>query len=271
MFLEILIAAFVVLYISLYLRILPDKINCYWFAATIASGFLWFFVVAYPLFILNKFDMMSKKDMNKYSAWLGSIMMWTVRNLNPQLRVIRDYSKMKWNEVPSNAHILFNHMSFWDSLNYTAEAPFSVCYTKKTLMKASLSKMPVAGTLIFKIMGHFPVYFASEKAEEFGQELEAKFSKDPDFLFIMGSMYYMLNEEEKTLHYLDRVLEMNPYDVESLSLKLRVYQFRAENQEDQELKQNELNVVIDCCRKILDETPDNFQVRDLITELESQS
>ena len=110
-----------------------------------------------------------------------------------------------------------------------------------------------------------------EKAEEFSQELEAKFSKDPDFLFIMGSMYYMLNDEEKTLHYINRVLEMNPYDVESLSLKLRVYQFRAENQEDQELKQNELNVAIDCCRKILDETPDNFQVRDLITELESQS
>ena len=110
-----------------------------------------------------------------------------------------------------------------------------------------------------------------EQAISFGNELEAKFSKDPDFLFIMGSMYYMLNDEEKTLHYINRVLEMNPYDVESLSLKLRVHQFRAENQEDQELKQNELNVVIDCCRKILDETPDNFQVRDLITELESQS
>ena len=110
-----------------------------------------------------------------------------------------------------------------------------------------------------------------EKSIEFGNELEEKFSQDPDFLFIMGSMYYMLNDDEKTLHYINRVLEMNPYDVESLSLKLRVHQFRAENQEDQELKQNELNVVIDCCRKILDETPDNFQVRDLITELESQS
>ncbi|HJM45672.1 MAG TPA: hypothetical protein QGF44_01710 [Candidatus Nitrosopelagicus sp.] len=110
-----------------------------------------------------------------------------------------------------------------------------------------------------------------EQAEQLGNELEQKFSKDPDFLFIMGSMYYMLKDEEKTLHYINRVLEMNPYDVESLSLKLRVHQFRAENQEDQELKQNELNVVIDCCRKILDETPDNFQVRDLITELESQS
>ena len=108
-----------------------------------------------------------------------------------------------------------------------------------------------------------------EKAEELGNELEAKFSKDPDFLFIMGSMYYMLNDEKKTLHYIDRVLEINPYDVESLSLKLRVHQFLAEQQEDEESKQNELNIVIDCCRKILDEAPDNFEVRDLITELES--
>ena len=108
-----------------------------------------------------------------------------------------------------------------------------------------------------------------EIAEELGNELEAKFSKDPDFLFIMGSMYYMLNDEKKTLHYIDRVLEINPYDVESLSLKLRVHQFLAEQQEDEESKQNELNIVIDCCRKILDEAPDNFEVRDLITELES--
>ena len=108
-----------------------------------------------------------------------------------------------------------------------------------------------------------------EKAEEYGNELEVKFSKDPDFLFIMGSMYYMLNDEKKTLHYIDRVLEINPYDVESLSLKLRVHQFLAEQQEDEESKQNELNIVIDCCRKILDEAPDNFEVRDLITELES--
>ena len=108
-----------------------------------------------------------------------------------------------------------------------------------------------------------------EKSIEFGNELEEKFSQDPDFLFIMGSMYYMLNDEKKTLHYIDRVLEMNPYDVESLSLKLRVHQFLAEQQEDEESKQNELNIVIDCCRKILDEAPDNFEVRDLITELES--
>ena len=108
-----------------------------------------------------------------------------------------------------------------------------------------------------------------EQAIAFGNELEVKFSKDPDFLFIMGSMYYILNDEEKTLHYINRVLEINPYDVETLSLKLRVHQYLAEKEDNQELKQNELDVVIDCCRKILDVAPDNFEVRDLITELES--
>ena len=98
-----------------------------------------------------------------------------------------------------------------------------------------------------------------EKAIEFGNELEAKTPKDPDLLFIMGSMFYILNDEKKTLHYIDRVLEINPYDVESLSLKLRVHEFLKED-----------DVVIDCCRKILQVAPDNFEVRDLISELESK-
>ena len=98
-----------------------------------------------------------------------------------------------------------------------------------------------------------------EQAIEFGNELEAKTPKDPDLLFIMGSMFYILNDEKKTLHYIDRVLEINPYDVESLSLKLRVHQFLKED-----------DVVIDCCRKILEVSPDNFEVRDLISELESK-
>ena len=98
-----------------------------------------------------------------------------------------------------------------------------------------------------------------EQSIEFGNELEAKTPKDPDLLFIMGSMFYILNDEKKTLHYIDRVLEINPYDVESLSLKLRVHQFLKED-----------DVVIDCCRKILEVAPDNFEVRDLISELESK-
>ena len=98
-----------------------------------------------------------------------------------------------------------------------------------------------------------------EQAIKFGNELEQKFSNDPDFLFIMGSMYYILNEEKKTLHYIDRVLEINEYDVESLSLKLRVHEYLKEN-----------DVVINCCKKILKVDPDNFEVRDILDGLEKK-
>ena len=96
-----------------------------------------------------------------------------------------------------------------------------------------------------------------EQAIEFGNELEEKFSGDPDFLFIMGSMFYMLKDEKNTLHYINRVLEINEYDVEALSLKLRIYQF---------LKNDE--IVIDCCKKILKVDSDNFEVREILESLE---
>ena len=96
-----------------------------------------------------------------------------------------------------------------------------------------------------------------EQAISLGNELEKKFSDDPDFLFIMGSMYYMLKDVKNTLHYIDRVLEINEYDVESLSLKLRVHQYLKEN-----------DIVINCCKKILKVDPDNFEVRDILDELE---
>ena len=96
-----------------------------------------------------------------------------------------------------------------------------------------------------------------EQAIEFGNELEEKFSCDPDFLFIMGSMFYILKDEKNSLHYINRVLEINEYDVEALSLKLRIYQF---------LKNDE--IVIDCCKKILKVDSDNFEVRDILDELQ---
>ena len=87
--------------------------------------------------------------------------------------------------------------------------------------------------------------------------MEEKFSGDPDFLFIMGSMFYMLKDEKNSLHYINRVLEINEYDVEALSLKLRIYQF---------LKNDE--IVIDCCKKILKVDSDNFEVREILESLE---
>jgi len=96
-----------------------------------------------------------------------------------------------------------------------------------------------------------------KEAIEFGNNLEEKYSQDHDFLFIMGSMFYILEDPKMTLHYIDRVLEISEYDVDALSLKLRVHQHLKEN-----------SVVIECCKKILSVKPDNYEVKDILTELE---
>ncbi len=96
-----------------------------------------------------------------------------------------------------------------------------------------------------------------EQAIEFANSLETKFSDDPDFLFIMGSMFYILKDANKSLSYLERVLEINQFDIESLSLKLRIHEFLKEDDK-----------VIDCCKKILSVDPENHEVKDILNQLE---
>jgi len=98
-----------------------------------------------------------------------------------------------------------------------------------------------------------------KEAIDFGNTLEEKYRYDPDFLFIMAGMFYILEDAKKTLNYVDRVLEINECDTEALSLKLRAHQYFKENAK-----------VIDCCKRILKIDSDAFQVRDILNELEEK-
>ena len=42
------------------------------------------------------------------------------------------------------------------------------------------------------------------EAIEFGKSLESKFSDDPDFLFIMGSVYVIVEDTKKALPYFEK-------------------------------------------------------------------
>ena len=70
-------------------------------------------------------------------------------------------------------------------------------------------------------------------------------------------MYYILRDENKTLHYIEKVLNIDEYDIEALSLKLRVYQFLKDD-----------DTVIDCCKKILSVDSENHEVKDILDQLE---
>ena len=96
-----------------------------------------------------------------------------------------------------------------------------------------------------------------KEAIDFGNTLEKEYQYDPDFLFIMAGMFYILEDPKKTLHYVDRVLEINEFDTESLALKLRAHQHFKETDK-----------VIDCCKKILKIDTDAYEVRNILNELE---
>ena len=96
-----------------------------------------------------------------------------------------------------------------------------------------------------------------EEAITFGNTMDKEYRYDPDYLFIMAGMFYILDDAKKTLHYVDRVLEINEFDTESLALKLRAHQHFKETDK-----------VIDCCKRILKIDSDAYDVRNILNELE---
>jgi tetratricopeptide (TPR) repeat protein len=96
------------------------------------------------------------------------------------------------------------------------------------------------------------------EALEFGKNLESKFSKDSDFLFIMGSIYYVLEDAKKAIPYFEQALEIDSNDVETLILKTNAH-----------LSLQQKHEAIDCCKKILKIQPDNYEAHGLLEKLEN--
>ena len=96
-----------------------------------------------------------------------------------------------------------------------------------------------------------------EKAVEFGKSLEEKFAKDPDYLFIMGTLFYIVEDAKRALFYFDKVLEINTDDVEALHLKANVHLH---------LKENE--IALKCCERILKKDPKHREAQQIIDALE---
>ena len=96
-----------------------------------------------------------------------------------------------------------------------------------------------------------------EDAITLGNSMEEKYQYDPDFIIIMASIFYNLQDPKKTLQYVNRVLEINEYDTDALGLKLRVHQYLKENSK-----------VIECCKKILEVDSDAYDVKTILSELE---
>ncbi len=95
-----------------------------------------------------------------------------------------------------------------------------------------------------------------DKALELGKSLESRYAKDSDFMFIMGSAYYLVDEFAKAIDYFERSLELNDRDPDTLSLKTNAH--LALKQKDEAIK---------CVELLLEINPKNDEALDILEQL----
>jgi len=96
-----------------------------------------------------------------------------------------------------------------------------------------------------------------KEALEFGSSIEEKYSNDPDFFFIMGSIYYILDDAKNALYYFDKTLSIGEFDTEALLLKANVHLYLKEHK-----------AVKECCNKVLQVDPQNKSANQILNNLE---
>ena len=97
-----------------------------------------------------------------------------------------------------------------------------------------------------------------DEAIAFGMNLESKYSEDHDFMFIMGSAFFIVDDAQRALPYFEKAFELDDGDVENLILKTNVH--LALEQKDEALA---------CCRYIVKLQPKNTEAQELLEKLES--
>ncbi len=97
-----------------------------------------------------------------------------------------------------------------------------------------------------------------DEAIAFGKNLESQYSDDHDFMFILGSAFFIVDDAKRALPYFEKAFQLDNEDVETLSLKTNVH--LALNQKDE---------AIACCKYIIKLQPKNDEAQNLLVELES--
>ncbi len=96
-----------------------------------------------------------------------------------------------------------------------------------------------------------------KEALEFGYSIEEKYSNDPDYFFIMGSICYILEDAKNALYYFDKTLSIGEFDTEALLLKANVHLYLKEHK-----------AVKECCNKVLQVDPQNKSANQILNNLE---
>ena len=96
------------------------------------------------------------------------------------------------------------------------------------------------------------------EAIEYAKSIESKYQEDYDFWFIVGGIYFILEDAKNAIHYFDKALSLKSDDVETLIIKTNAHLFLEQKDE-----------AIDCCKKIIQIEPDNYEAKGLLEKLQN--
>ena len=96
------------------------------------------------------------------------------------------------------------------------------------------------------------------EAIKFGMNLESEYSDDHDFMFILGSAFFIVDDAKRALPYFEKAFELDNTDVETLTLKTNVH-----------LALEQKNEAIECCKLVVKLQPKNTEAQELLEKLEN--
>jgi len=96
------------------------------------------------------------------------------------------------------------------------------------------------------------------EAIEYAKSIEEKYSDDYDFWFIVGGIYFILDDAKNAIRYFDKALSLKNDDVETLIIKTNAHLFLEQKEE-----------AIGCCKRIIEIEPDNFEAHGLLEKLQN--
>ncbi|MBA4454596.1 MAG: tetratricopeptide repeat protein [Nitrosopumilaceae archaeon] len=96
------------------------------------------------------------------------------------------------------------------------------------------------------------------EAIEYAKSIESKFGGDYDFWFIVGGIYFILDDAKKAIPYFEKALGLKNDDVDTLMMKTNAHLF-LEQKDD----------AIECCKRIIKIEPDNYEAHGLLEKLEA--
>ena len=88
-------------------------------------------------------------------------------------------------------------------------------------------------------------------------EKDEKYRNDTDIAFIIGTIHFLKGDIEKTLSYMNKVLEIAEYDIDALVLKASIL-----------AGMKNKKGVIECCNKIKEIDPKNTTMQKILYQFD---